>query len=651
MLAAILKLQAGGVQCTLFAIPLCNARPVAAVLLAFIVSAANFPPLPLFMIIGHIMILRSRQLVSIAVLATLGVVYFWTWRNDVKPQLDRARPQNQEWETTVDETYFWKKVVTNYPKTTFQPLPTAAPLSFPKVQANFPKESADLRQIRISHQEAVKATMLRCWSSYKKHAWMADELEPLSGTSRNHFGGWAATLVDSLDTLWIMDLHEEFDEAVQAIDAIDFTHTDLEEVNIFETTIRYLGGFLAAFDLSEDIRLLKKAVQVGEMIYKAFDTPNHMPITRWKIHAAAKGEKQVAGSGVLVAEIGSLCMELTRLSQLTKDPKWFDAAQHITDIFSRQQDSTELPGLWPLVVDAREQTFNRGSTFTLGAMADSLYEYLPKMAALMGGQIPIYQEMYEKAMDTAAKHNFFRPMTPNNDDILVSGQVKTSQEGPKQMTEVEYQGQHLVCFLGGNLALGGKLFNRTQDIVLGRKLTDGCVYSYAAFPHGIMPETFNIAPCPSTETGDCKWDETVWKKEVLKANGKASDAPESEADEIIMKERLPKGFTRIPDRRYILRPEAIESVFMLYRITGQEDLLNTAWDMFLAIEKVTKTELANSAVADVTDTKEPEKTGSMESFWLGETLKYFYLIFSDPLLISLDDYVFNTEAHPFRRMK
>jgi mannosyl-oligosaccharide alpha-1,2-mannosidase len=39
----------------------------------------------------------------------------------------------------------------------------------------------------------------------------------------------------------------------------------------------------------------------------------------------------------------------------------------------------------------------------------------------------------------------------------------------------------------------------------------------------------------------------------------------------------------------------------------------------------------------------------MESFWLAETLKYFYLVFSPPDLISLDDYVLNTEAHPFRR--
>lgn len=38
-----------------------------------------------------------------------------------------------------------------------------------------------------------------------------------------------------------------------------------------------------------------------------------------------------------------------------------------------------------------------------------------------------------------------------------------------------------------------------------------------------------------------------------------------------------------------------------------------------------------------------------QSFWLAETLKYFYLAFSPPDLISLDDYVLNTEAHPFLR--
>jgi Glycosyl hydrolase family 47 len=86
------------------------------------------------------------------------------------------------------------------------------------------------------------------------------------------------------------------------------------------------------------------------------------------------------------------------------------------------------------------------------------------------------------------------------------------------------------------------------------------------------------------------------------------------------------------------RPEAIESVFILYRITGDTAYQDIAWEMFESINNATRTDLANSAIDDVTQTS-PVKGDRMESFWLAETLKYFYLIFSEPDLISLDDYV------------
>ena len=72
--------------------------------------------------------------------------------------------------------------------------------------------------------------------------------------------------------------------------------------------------------------------------------------------------------------------------------------------------------------------------------------------------------------------------------------------------------------------------------------------------------------------------------------------------------------------------------------------------MFESIDKYTRTEFANAALDDITVTNgDPPKSDRMESFWTAETLKYLYLIFSEPTLISLDDYVFITEAHPFRR--
>ncbi|KAI0017480.1 glycoside hydrolase [Xylariomycetidae sp. FL0641] len=90
----------------------------------------------------------------------------------------------------------------------------------------------------------------------------------------------------------------------------------------------------------------------------------------------------------------------------------------------------------------------------------------------------------------------------------------------------------------------------------------------------------------------------------------------------------------------------------MYRMTGNEEYQEIAWRMFEAIRKATETELAFSAIADVTvDGASTVKLDSMESFWFSETLKYFYLIFSPPDLISLDEYVLNTEAHPLKRFR
>jgi mannosyl-oligosaccharide alpha-1,2-mannosidase len=86
----------------------------------------------------------------------------------------------------------------------------------------------------------------------------------------------------------------------------------------------------------------------------------------------------------------------------------------------------------------------------------------------------------------------------------------------------------------------------------------------------------------------------------------------------------------------------------MYRITGDTTWMDKGWRMFQATIQATRTEIANSAVNNVME-KQPGLSDEMESFWLAETLKYYYLLFSEPDLISLDEWVLNTEAHPFRR--
>lgn len=172
------------------------------------------------------------------------------------------------------------------PSESLIPIPTGKFKDIPKIQFDFKDESSSSKIDREKQLLTVKKVFAKSWAGYKQHAWLNDELSPITGKYRNPFCGWAATLVDSLDTLWIMELKEEFDEAAKEVDLIDFTTTMRNDIPLFETVIRYLGGLIAAYDLSEGKykNLLDKAVELAEVLMGAFDTPNRMPMTSyyWK---------------------------------------------------------------------------------------------------------------------------------------------------------------------------------------------------------------------------------------------------------------------------------------------------------------------------------------------------------------------------------
>lgn len=532
----------------------------------------------------------------------------------------------------VKSSFDWSTLPQQYPVTDLKALPRGRPRKLPKVQHHFAgdermtRERAELLETR---QIEVREAFLKSWGSYKKYAWMHDELAPISGEAKDPFGGWAATLVDSLDTLWIMGLQEEFYDAVAAVITIDWSNTKETACNFFETTIRHLGGLLSAYDLSQEIVLLEKAVELGDMLYAAFDTPNRMP-PFWLDFEKAKQGNLKPGDHDPSASVASSSLEFTRLAQLTGDDKYYDAIDRVTRLLEQTQNITKLPGMWPTFFDMRvdvedlegSNSFKSESSFTLGALADSLYEYLPKMHAMIGGLDPVYETLYRGAMDTVTENLLFRPMLPNHDDILFSGSLVVRGEQRK----LDPEGQHLSCFVGGMYGLGGKLFDIPGHVKLGERLARGCSWAYDSFATGVMPEIFVMYPCPTLEP--CPWNEHRVKPD---------------------QEGLRQGFKNARDPRYILRPEAIESIFLMYRITGKAEYQELAWKMFESIRKSTETDLAFSAIDDVRTEGETTKSNSMESFWLAETLKYFFLIFSSPNLINLDEYVLNTEAHPFKR--
>lgn len=757
----------------------------------------------------------------------------------------------------------WSRQPDHFPVATTIQLPTGTPKAIPRIQHTFKKESSAEKADREEKLKIIEGAVSHAWSGYRSKAWMRDEVRPVSGGARDPFCGWAATLVDALDTLWIVGLKDEFDDAVKAVGEIDFTTSQRKDIPLFETTIRYLGGMLSAYDLSgaKYKVLLDKAVELADVLMGSFDTPNRMPVTYYRWMPTFASQPHRAGTHVVLAEIGSLSVEFTRLAQLTKEPKYYDAIDRITDAFLEWQNAsgsnaTLIPGLFPVHIDASgcekpaqikshyshpagkggdvavgdgapvvpqrpvtqgqdirtgpsaekdgsSQAVNLGGsrmgasagggvgkiigwdapltegdldspqakaavlnsdspelnkrqlgdlenqkekaaedifqketqakmhtlqqevciprglassgsggseTFTIGGMADSLYEYFPKQYLLLGGLEKKYQTLYEQSIDAVTKHLVFRPMTPENADILFVGEYNAHPPSEKGAVEGSFkpEGAHLSCFAGGMYAMGAKIFGRDEDLDLGAKLTEGCVWAYNATATGIMPEHFLVSQCESMT--DCKWNKTkYWEdldpyaesrlqvnlanplgqnRNAPQINGRDLDGPaatvahapapavpnsvpeldiatpsEQNINEYvpptpptheefvlarISEERLPTGMTRLLSRKYILRPEAIESVFYLYRITGDQHWREVGWQMFLAVQKYTHTTFGASAIDDVTKSL-PTQEDSEESFWLAETLKYFYLLFEDEDVVSLDEWVLNTEAHPFRR--
>ena len=126
-----------------------------------------------------------------------------------------------------------------------------------------------------------------------------------------------------------------------------------------------------------------------------------------------------------------------------------------------------------------------------------------------------------------------------------------------------------------------------------------------------------------------------------------------------MYSRQPRGIggekTRISDFHpvigyYILRPEVVESIFYMWRLTHDPKYRQWGMDIALAIDEHCRVDGGYSGIQDV-NSLQFDLNDNQESFFLAETLKYLYLLFTDDNVIPLEQYVFNTEAHPLKTVR
>lgn len=443
---------------------------------------------------------------------------------------------------------------------------------------------ADYEEDNETRRRSVMGAFMHAWSGYKKYAWRSDELKPLSNTPNERFQNWGATIVDSLSTLWLMGYMDEFNEAVETVRMTNFTKTT-GPVNFFETTIRYLGGLISAYDLSGNNVLLKQAVILADQLLVAFDSPTGMPYNYINFPGGAVDKK----APLDLAEIGTCQMEFTRLSQITKDPKYERKAMSVINFL----DNIKKPrtGLYPIYLSPETGEFVT-NTVTFGAGGDSFYEYLIKVYALTGKRDGKLKRMYLESIQG------FRSLVRKRDDGL-DYFIRIDENGRD-----DYVMDHLSLFMGGLLQYGDFILKTEDNTNLGLSIT---LTGY---------QFINIT--------------------------KTHLAPESV--------RIFNNGPIIPS--YLLnylRPELLESLFYSWRFTKNPIYRDFAWEIFKAFNKYSKTSSGFASYNDVTNTNlKSEQIDVMESFFFAETLKYLYLIFSDDSVLDLNKFVFNTEAHPLK---
>ncbi|KAG1053345.1 hypothetical protein G6F43_004572 [Rhizopus delemar] len=514
----------------------------------------------------------------------------------------------------------------------------------PKLQHTFSPEPVEYAKLREKRRLAIKRSFLHGWNGYKTYALGHDELKPLTNKTHDPFGGWGATMVDALSTLLVMNLEDELKSVIDHVQRIDF-NVD-EDVSVFESIIRYLGGFISAYDLSDQKYpiLLTQAQRLANVLLPAFDTPSGLPTHLWN-----PARNMSFYQDTLIAEAGTVQLELMMLSQFTQNPIYMQKAQAITDLLDNMDygHGMYIRGLYPTSLDVEKGRF-RDDTTTFGAMGDSAFEYL-----LTDGKIPQYGRMYLDSIRSMKQHMLRQ--IPGYDMLLLPPYDTFRQKAENSM-------DHLTCFVPGMLAMGSKTFNEPEDMDIAKGLLETCVFMYRTTKTGLSPENWYISeierynPITYNKTrAELERARDWWYDDgEIPTVQKTKNKPTTEYD---INYKLPPVRSRPPslffgDERYILRPETVESLFILYRITGDQKYQEYGWEIFQAIDKWCKTKSAFAAFQNVDsdiETPEDNQIDSMESFLYAETFKYLYLLFSSPNMISLDKFVFNTEAHPFVR--
>jgi len=293
--------------------------------------------------------------------------------------------------------------------------------------------------------------------------------------------------------------------------------------------------------------------------------------------------------------VGTMGLEFQYLSRISGDPIFADKVEVAMDhIFDRMPADG---GLFPNYINPVTGDWGANET-SVGALGDSFYEYLYKVWALEG-----------KPAGSPARDRYDRTMSRIDNKLVQVSNKQNIYIAEAKGGQLQHKMGHLACFMGGLYAISGA-DAPTQAIKdryahLGAGITETCRKGYTNSPVGLGPEEMHFNT-----------------RDELSSPNQGS-------------------------RYYILRPEVVESYFYLWRTTKDPKYREWAWDMVQALETNARCG-GGGGYCGIKDVRAAKVVHDdvQQSFFLAETLKYLYLIFSDDDAMDLDRWVLNTEAHP-----
>ncbi|KAJ8418998.1 hypothetical protein AAFF_G00004970 [Aldrovandia affinis] len=449
------------------------------------------------------------------------------------------------------------------------------------------------REERHRLRDQVVEMFDHAYQNYMDHAYPADELMPLTCRGRvrglepsrgdvdDALGKFSLTLIDSLDTLALLNKTEEFEAAVRRVLSDVRLDNDVV-VSVFETNIRVLGGLLGGHSMAVLLReggqhmlwyqdeLLHMAKDLGLRLLPAFNTSSGLPYPRVNLRHGVRGPETRTGTetDTCTACAGTIILEFAALSRFTGDPVFEAHARQAMDfLWEKRQRNSNLVGT---TINIHSGVWVRKDS-GVGAGIDSYYEYLLKAYILLGDDLFLHRFNIHYA--SIMKYISQPP-------LLLDVHIH------KPLLPARNWMDSLLAFFPGLQVLKGDIHNAIETHEMLYQVTK---------KHNFLPEAF---------TTDF----------------------------------------RVHWAQHPLRPEFAESTYFLYKATGDPYYLEVGRSVLENLNRFARVPCGFAAMKDVRTGSHEDRMDSFFLAEMFKYLFLLFADKGD-LPFDVEDYIFTTEAH------